>query len=336
MFYWLDGRGRLVRAGGMVNLHTAKGFGQLLGEGVEASPYEYGMLFEAKGWWAKRRAKARLVLLRKIDAKLRRVLRPDERVYYVSTGVISNFKEQFFEGSAATYYVNLRALVFTTERIVLLQIGSRQKPGLLVSELPYAALREVKSTWTGLCQLTLVNGKKHKLTRMPRADRKYLHGFLNGVVAQANAGSDGADAVGMKAGSDGLVHLCPHCFTATPGRPKACPSCGGGIRSANTAAWLSLLFPGFGDWYLGYRWLAMMEMLGAAFVWLMFLIAPLLSVLFETEGETSRSELNAALAVGVLFVVVAHVVDAVMTRSYGMKGHHPGKKPAAVRDLDLA
>jgi len=58
----------------MINLHTAKGFEALLAEGVEPSPYEYEMLFEAKGFWARRRAKARWKLLQKIDAKLRRVL----------------------------------------------------------------------------------------------------------------------------------------------------------------------------------------------------------------------------------------------------------------------
>jgi hypothetical protein len=69
----------------MVNIHTARRFEDLLGEGVEPSPYDYALLFEAKGWFARRRAKARWKLLRKLDAKLRRVLRPEERVYYVST-----------------------------------------------------------------------------------------------------------------------------------------------------------------------------------------------------------------------------------------------------------
>jgi len=142
---------------------------------------------------------------------------------------------------------------------------------MLTSELPYASLLEVKSTWTGFCQLTLVNGKKHKLSRMPSADRKYLHGFLNGIVTQAAGGAGGGAGVssalpGLRKGSDGLRHLCPHCFAAVPGKPAACPSCGGGIKSANNAAWLSLAFPGLGDWYLGYRWLAVMEMAGAGFL----------------------------------------------------------------------
>lgn len=323
-----NGRARRgpLRWGEMVNLHTAKRIEELLGADVEASPYEYGILFEAKGWFARRRATARWKLLRKIDPKLRRVLRPGEQVYYVTTGTISNFGEQFFEGHAATYYVNLRALVFTTERIVLMQIGSGQKPGMLTSELPYASLREVKATWTGFYQLTLVNGKKHKLSSMPSADRKYLQGFLADVVAQTSAG---APAGGLKKGADGLVHLCPHCFTPTPGRPAECPGCGGGIRLANTAAWLSLAFPGLGDWYLGYRWLAAMEMMGAGFLWLVFVIAPLLGSVVVEEGEAGPGGPVWGVSLGI--VAVAHVVDAVMTRSYGLKGHHPGRAPAAGR-----
>lgn len=318
----------------MVNLHTCRRFEDLLGEGVEPSPYDYGMLFEAKGWFARRRAKARWKLLQKLDAKLRRVLRPEERVYYVSTGTLSSMGEQFFEGHAAAYYVNRRALVFTTERVILMQIGSGQKPGLLTSELPYTALKEVKSTWTGFCQLTLVNGKKHKLAGMPKADRKYLNEFLSGVVGGAGAETGGAG--GLRKGADGLTHLCPHCYTPAPGRPEACPSCDGGIRSANKAALLSLAFPGLGDWYLGYRWLAAMEMLGAGFLWFLMVIAPLLGVRTDEghEGEMvgDSTTLGAGYWMVAAFVIlVAHGVDAIMTRSYGLKGHYPGRAPVAAR-----
>ena len=305
----------------MVNLHTAKRFEDLLGAEVEASPYEYGLMFEAKGWWARRRAKARWKLVRKIDAKLRRVLRPEERVYHVSTGMLSDLGTQFFEGGTAAYYVNMRALVFTTERIVLLQIGSAQKPGLLVSELPYAALREVKGTWTGMCQLTLVNGKKHKLSRMPKADRKYLQGFLSGVVAQGGAAAESAVG-GLRKGADGFMHLCPHCFAGVAGRPTECPACGGGIRSANTAALLSLVFPGLGDWYLGYRGLAVMEMIGAVFLWFVLVIAPSMRP-EAVEGMEGGPIWGVAISI----IVVAHVVDAVMTRGYALKGHYPGRAP---------
>lgn len=317
----------------MVNLHTAKRFEDLLGEGVEPSPYDYRLLFEAKGWFARGRAKARWRRLKKLDPKLRRVLRPDERVYYVSNGTLSNFGEQFFEGHAAAQYVNRRALVFTTERVILMQLGTSEKPGLLTSELPYAALREVKSTWTGFCQLTLMNGKKHKLSGMPKADRKYLHEFLNGVVAGTGAEATGAG--GLHKGSDGLTHLCPHCFTPAPGRPERCPSCDGGIQSANKAALLSLIFPGLGDWYLGYRWLAAMEMFGAGFLWFVMVIAPLLGVRTDKghEGEAVSDSAFGGVywAIAAIAIVAAHGIDAVMTRSYGLKGHYPGRAPVAAR-----
>jgi hypothetical protein len=302
----------------MITLQAARRYEELLGENVAQSPYDYAALFEAKGWFARRRAKARFKLLQKLDAKLTRVLRPNERVYFVSTGSLNSGAEQFFAGWAA-YYINLRALIFTTERVILMQIGGNSKPRELVTELPYTSIRQVKATWSGFCEVILANGKKHRFSGMPKADRKFLRDFLAGVVS-------GESTASLAKKSDGLVHLCPHCFTGVPAWPLVCGDCGGGIKSARTAALLSLLFPGLGDWYLGHRGLAAMEMMGTAFLWFVLVIAPLAGI--ETDEEPVPAD-SVYWAVAAVLIGGTHLIDSALTHCFARKGHHPGKPPLA-------
>lgn len=275
-------------------------------------------MFQGESWLARRRAAARLRLARKIESKLARILRPGERVHFVTKGALASLAERFFAGHAVAYHINLRALVFTTGRVIVMQIGANLKPRGLVSELPYAAVRKLTSTWSGFCEVKLTNGRTHRFAGMPRADRKFLREFLAGVVP-----ASGGDTV-MDAESDGLMHLCPHCFAGVPGRPRVCARCGGGIKAATTAALLSLGLPGLGDWYLGYRWFAVFEMLGAAILWLVFVIKPLEAELAHIDG----APLGAGFWIPALGIVGgAHLIDAVVTGSFARKGHHPGKAP---------
>jgi hypothetical protein len=307
----------------MTTLKDARRYEELLGDNVADSPYEYAMLFEAKGWFAKRRAKERFKLMQKIDAKLARVLRPGERVYFVTKGSLASTAEQLFAGQAVAYYINLRAMVFTTERVILMQIGSNLKPRELVSELPYTSILKVKATWSGMCEVQLANKKKHRFSGMPKADRKYLGKFLSGVVTE----SSGAAVPDKK--SDGMAHLCPHCFTHVPAWPLVCGGCGGGIKSARKAALLSLAFPGLGDWYLGHRFFAVAEMIGTAFLWLVLVIGPLLGA--KPPEDAERISGGYWLFVAVI-VGGAHLIDSAVTHSFARKGHHPAKAaPAAVR-----
>lgn len=301
----------------MTTLQTAKKYEELLGGTAAPAPYDYALLFKADGFFARMRARRRFKLLKGVDARLRQMLRPEERVYYLTSGTTVTVAEHFFVGWAA-HYINLRALVFTTERVLLLQIDSRKRAHGLVSQLPYSALREVKATWNGYCQIKLVGGQTYNFLSVPKADRKYLADFLGDIV-KANA----AMPAGAKAG---LEHLCPHCFTMVPAHPLACPVCHGAFKSARKASLLSLIFPGFGDWYLGHRGFAIMEMFGSLFMWLVLIISPLIA-----EPDPEYGEPDAVYWI-IAFVVVAlaHTIDAVMTRHFALKGHHPdGKSPAS-------
>jgi hypothetical protein len=282
--------------------------------------YDAGNQQSNAGWFERRRAAARLKLLKKIEPKLARVLHSGERVLFVTKGSRASRAERFFAGHAVAYHINLRALVFTTERVILIHIGALSKPRALVSELSYASIRKLRSTWNGFCEVKLANGKTHRFSGVPRADRKFLREFLVKTIPGRVPG----DELGQGKLPDGLVHLCPHCQMALPGRPRVCASCGGGIKAASTAALLSFGLPGLGNWYLGHRWFAVFEMISAALLWVVFVIRPFREEISHTDGEPLGAGFWMFL-IGV--VAVIHVTDAVVTYNFGRKGHHPGRAP---------
>jgi hypothetical protein len=298
----------------MINLQNAQRYEDLLGANVEPAPYEFALLFQADGWLARRRAKNRFKMIQAIDPKLRKMLGREERVFFVTSGTTSSASERFFAGAAVAQALNRRALVFTTERVLLLQIDSRKRPGELVSQISYAGIVDVKATWSGYCRLTLRNGEKLNFVGVPKADRKKLAELLADVVRR------GAPAP-VNGGMQALEHLCPRCFAAVAGHPAACPACHAGFKVARVAMLRSLLFPGLGDLYLGHRGIAVLEMLGAAIVWIRLIIAPLGAAPDENGNVVVAGPTYWAIAV--VMLVVIHSIDAAMTHNFALKGHYP-------------
>ena len=293
----------------MTLVQSARKYEDLLGQENEAEPYNFAMLFKGQGFFARLRAKRRFKLLKAIDDKLRRVLQPGEKVYFLTQGSTVSLGEQFIVGWIA-FYLNKRALAFTSNRIVLLQIGSRNRPGVLVSQMPYGAIASIRSLWMGLCRVKLVNREVYKFQYVPKADRKFLTKFLTGVVQGTNAPFQKAM---------GIEHLCPHCFAVVPGFPPTCPSCNGALKSPLKAGLLSFLFPGIGDWYLGHRAFALFEMLCASLLWLALVVVPLTRPALVPYGPQDK---HYGLIAG-LILLVAHAIDGLLTRHFARKGHHP-------------
>ncbi len=301
----------------MTTVDSAKKYEELLGPSVSASPYEYGTLFKAENFMARQRAKKRFKLLKALDLKLRQILDGGEKVYFITTGTTITMGERFFVGWVA-HLVNMRALVFTSRRILLLHIDLRQRPLEVVSQLPYASITSVKSTWNGLCSIRLLNRKTFNFQSVPSADRKFVVDFLADIVQLTNAPFEHRR---------GIEHLCPHCYVFVPEHPASCVSCGGRFKSARKAGLLSLLFPGLGGWYLGHRSIALFEMFGTAVLWYFLVFAPLFGVSDPASGPLS---LEYWITVGSM-LLLTHVIDGMMTHHFGRKGHHPmGQVPLAV------
>ena len=268
-------------------------------------PYRFDQIFRTDSWGAKRASKQKLKILQKFEGMLSRMLREGEQVYYVSYGVQNSAFEQWFLGWVA-YYLNRKVFLFTTQRVLMVQFSGGYTPDDLKAELPYANIAKAKGSLLGGLQLKLADGKWMVFSGMPGSDRKTVVQIVTALREKL------ATASGPKAG---VVNLCPHCYQTVSGFPSGCAACHGRFKSAWVAGLLSLLFPGFGDMYLGHRLFASLEILGAAMVWC--------AILSGAQGwATAGREL--ATTVLAMFGLM-HGVDALMTGHVARKGIYPAK-----------
>jgi hypothetical protein len=286
-------------------MQQARCFEELLEREAQDGPYAFGTIFDNRTARASRRSKLKFRLLRLIDAKLQSILQESERVRYVTQGCGVSFWESYLLGWIV-YFLNRRAIVVTNRRILLLQIGSRNRPRELVAQLRYSAIARVTSTLLGYTKLHLVNGGTFIFAYVPKADRRFLQKLVKWTGERM-----GEERAGVEA-------LCSHCFAVVHGQPEQCRSCGGTFKSSLRAALLSLAFPGFGDWYLGHRAVAIIAIVTAALLWL--------AVLFPYPPEVMP--LNTRLRFAAAIMVFVHGADALTTRHIARTGLYPDRAPS--------
>jgi hypothetical protein len=286
----------------MASLASARSYTELL-EAGEDDVYVFSRIFPTEGRGAKRRAKKLFALLRRIDEPLRAMLRDDERVSLVTTGVVQpSFLEWYLLGWAI-YAMQRRAIVVTNRRMILMQVDSRDRPGETRNQIVYRAVTDVSGNWMGNVEVAFRNGSTAQLAGIPRVDRKRLTKLFERGFAVFDA----------QPARTGVEDLCPRCYTSVEAAPPACPSCGGAFKSARTARRLSLVFPGAGDLYLGHKAFAVFEIVIALILW-----AGATLVAFDpTMGVFALP-----FIVGFL-LLFAHVPDAWTTGRIGRKGLLP-------------
>ena len=276
---------------------------EALAAGSREGPYVFEQIFRVDSRTARGLSKRKFKLLKAFDGLLRKMLLDGEKVYYVSYGVETSFLESLFLGWVM-YYLNRRAFVFTTRRILLIQFGGKYRPAALHAQIPYANIKKVRPTSLGNFQLTFNNGTKSLFTKMPKYDRKtfmrvidFLKGKLSDVPASGGS----------------VENLCPHCFRMIGAFPRSCPTCNGKFKSASRAGLLSLIFPGLGDMYLGHRGFAVLEILGALIVWVAF---------FAPEEGVQIAPIDYLVGALIVFALM-HGLDALVTAKIGRKGLYP-------------
>ena len=242
-------------------IDSAMKYEDLLGLENHTLPYFFETIFPTEGWGAKSLSKKKFNLLKKIHKQIEAMLREKEKVAFITSGVESSLGD-FFIGWLM-YYINRKAFIFTTERILILQISPRNEPLVLRAQIEYSAIDKIDSTLLGNCIIKFKSGKKVAFIKISRKDRKFMWEVTEHLRTKI-------DTVEQK--TTGIENLCPHCLVKIDGFPDKCPSCEKAFKSPRKVAWLSFLFPGLGDLYLGqHRTLAFLEILGALFVWANFL-----------------------------------------------------------------
>ena len=194
-------------------------------------------------------------LLDAVAPRLRRILKPDERVLFAAHGMqVPHLLQTMALGYFARAYHQV-FLVFTDARIIEVLLDFRGNiPDSRLRSYPLTDSRDLKLRFTRLT-LTPASGKKQAWTISMRGGRKLLKQLLprlsERLLRERNAATQ-------------LLPIwhCPECGSSSGARPKSCVSCGTLFRSPRLAAWLSLAFPGAGLLYSGNPFLAAGDFLG--------------------------------------------------------------------------
>lgn len=245
----------------------------------------------------RRRDRRRAEMLRKAEPVLRRALEPLEIVRFVTNGARQIARGLLTVGSMNPF-TNRATFILTNKRILLLHTDARYRPKLFASQLP---LDRIEATTNRRSYVFIQTGREQLMFHgMKRGEARYLRRLLESSSTPGG----------------GWQNLCPRCFTPHDGAPPCCSRCGEAFKDPRTAALRSLLFPGLGDFYLGYRGYALVEMAGAGFLWALFVTTLVPAVIARGVSGTLI-----ALPVFV-FVALVHGGDAILTRARAKSGLH--------------
>jgi hypothetical protein len=268
------------------------------------SSYVLSSIFLTKNKVSKRIVNKKLKIVKGIEPFLGKVIKDDEKVYYVSYGIKNSTFDHLFLGAIAQY-LNRKIFIFTTKRIVMIKYKGKYKPSELYSEIPYQHIINAKKTLFGNMKLLFSDGKTNLFVGIPKVDKRFINDIFSKLKDKGVAGQE----VG------GVLNLCPHCFERVFGFPQQCNACRGKFKSPKTTAILSLVFPGIGDIYLGHKGFGLLQAVGGTLVWIGFLVP---------QAATATSAASAPTLLGALFLFAfMHGLDSAVTMNTAKKGIYP-------------
>jgi len=253
-----------------------------------------------KGISKKKLCQQKFILLKNILPVLEVIKEKDENIHYLSFGMLNKVAEQII-GGWAMIYLNKHAFIFTSKRILFIQVRGKFKVSKLKTMLEYSSIKKTKAHFFGSLSIVLNTGKKLNFVGIPRGDRKFIHEIINKITSII---PDGKKTV------QGIINLCPGCGIRIEGFPTHCHQCKTVYKSPLKAALLSLIFPGLGDMYLGHYGFGLMEILGAFIVWGIIVLPMLIS-------STGVIEI---LVIFLGTLLLMHVPDALFTAYVARKG----------------
>lgn len=255
------------------------------------------MFPDAQDGRVSRRDRKRAEMLRRAEPVLKLALDPLEVVRFATNGV-RQLTWWLLTAGSMNPFANRTTLVLTDRRVLLIHTDSKQRPRMFANQLP---LDRIRATSGRNSYIFIRTGREQLMFHgVRRSEARQLRGLLESTTTKKG----------------GWQNLCPRCFTAIEGAPPRCGECGEEFKSPKKAALRSLFFPGLGDFYLGYRKYAILEMIGASVVWGLFLSTLVPAV--------TRRGIEGVLVAGPFFALLAfiHVGDALLTRAKAQTGLH--------------
>ncbi|MGB5809056.1 MAG: hypothetical protein WBG86_00925 [Polyangiales bacterium] len=245
----------------------------------------------------RRRDRKRADMLRKAEPVLQRALGPMEVVRFVTSGA-RQLAWGLVTAGSMNPFTNRTTFVLTDRRILLIHTDRKGRPRMFASQLP---LERIETTSGRHSYIFIRSGREQLMFHgTKRGEAKYLRRLL--------------DTTPIDEG--GWQNLCPRCFFAMDDAPDTCTGCGEPFKSPRKAALRSLVFPGLGDFYLGYRGYAVLQTFGAGLLWAMFL-----TVLVPAVRARGFEGVLIALPV-LAFVALVHGGDAILTWAKARSGLH--------------
>lgn len=295
-----------------VTIDSARRFEDLHGLTSHDMPYDFGKVFNGENRGARSRSRKKFKLLKKIHHQIQGMLEEDETVLHISSGLKHSFLEEliaFLFGVAPLFFlavVNGRALVFTTQRILLIHISRGDRPARqgLKFQVRYPEITQARRTFLGNLKLRFRNGSKTTFVKIHKRDRVFIQ---NEIERMGNQPVDSLFDTPVP--PSGIENLCPQCHEVVQGFPEGCPTCDINFKSSKKAGWLSMIIPGAGDFYLGYRKSGIFEIIITIFIWI--------SVFQPINGQ--RFDFITIL---IVFLIV-HGLDALHSRYVAKKGLYP-------------
>ncbi|MEJ2660847.1 MAG: hypothetical protein P8Z73_09010 [Desulfobacteraceae bacterium] len=259
------------------------------------------LLPDKKGRFKTRLNKLKLKLLGAVQGTLDQLLDKDEQVMRVAGATAYYPAEMIFGNGWMTVLYNRYILVATNKRLVAINTNYKMnRPTHYLFQFPYNEIKKVaRGLFGSSLTLTRKKGKRRTFTTINRALSAELKAFIGASIDPAAE---------LDADTHSLDHLCPSCFAPLPGQLSSCPKCHALFKSPGKAALRSLVLPGWGDIYLGHRFLGFMELLGSLMVWVLCMI-----LLLSNDPSD--------LSMGLVILLIYNGMDSLLSRHMAKKGY---------------
>ena len=270
-----------------------------------------------RGNYRTRLNKLKLKILAAVKPTLDQLIKKDEKIMRIAGGTAYFPIEIFFGNGMFTMLYNRYAVVATNRRLVMINTNHRMtKPGHYLFQMGYDEIKKVsRGLFRTSLSLTRKKGKRRVFTSMKMAFTAELQSYLKPLITEGQT---------MPQANVLDENLCPSCYAGLPAGLDKCTVCHAAFKTAKSAALRSLLLPGWGDWYLGHRFLGCCELTGSLIVW---------SIVLGMLAEGGTENVGIAL----LLLAFYNGFDALLTRHMARKGYMlESRQPAAHSQPNMA
>lgn len=265
---------------------------------------------KVKGLGYKGKIKKKCKLIKQVEPILSQCLHDNEEVLYVAKGVQLKFWEQYFMGVWAQL-INQTVFVLTNGRLLMFNTNTKGKPKHSYWMVYFSEIIKFKKRFLGGMTMNLKDKSKFVFSGFQGADKKSMPEIFERINQQYSEMGFSPDV------SQSRECLCTVCKEVVPKKTYQCANCGQDYWSPKELGMRSLIFPSWGDWLMGHRLLAAMELFGYLISWIIIIS------LFTGPDPLSVA---AGLGVAVFVLVIEHVIDGWLTYAIANKGLVP-KKP---------